>query len=125
MPKKPKKTTKASKKSLDNLSEIHGKDESKPVPTTLDQIWGDTGLWKYNTNDVNEYQVQVKTMTLADIRVHARKIGLVPVGDRPSLEKKLIGEFEKHVSKYNVSAAPKKEPLKISDKAKKILKEGQ
>tara|TARA_Y100000593_G_C4235968_1_gene299562 strand:- start:88 stop:465 length:378 start_codon:yes stop_codon:yes gene_type:complete len=125
MPKKPKKTTKASKKSLDKLSETHGKDESKPVPTTLDQIWGDTGLWKYNTNDVDEYRSQVKTMTLADIREHARKIGLVPVGDRSSLEKKLIGEFQKHVSKYNVTAAPKKEPLEISEESKKILKEGQ
>jgi|TARA_R110000824_G_scaffold50385_2_gene140750 hypothetical protein len=125
MPKKSKKSTKASKETVKNLNQAHGRDESKPVPTTLDQIWGDTGLWKYNTNDVDEYSAQVRTMTLADIREHATKNGLVPVGDRSSLEKKLISEFKKHVSKYTVSAVQKREPTSLSEEAKKILKEGQ
>lgn len=125
MPKKSKKTAKSSKKNMKNLNQAHGKDESKSTPTTLDQVWGDTGLWKYNTNDVNEYAQQIKTMTLADIRNHANKIGLVPVGDRSSLEKKLITEFNKHVSKYSVSAVEPADPSPISENAKKILKEGQ
>ena len=125
MSKKSKKSTKASKKDVQSLNQAHGKDESKPVPTTLDQVWGDTGLWKYNTNNVDEYSTEVRTMTLADIREHATRMGLVPVGDRSSLEKKLISEFEKHVSKYTVSAVKKKEPINLSERAKKILKEGQ
>jgi hypothetical protein len=117
--------SKKPKKSLENLDQAHGKDESRAMPTTLDQIWGDTGLWRYNTKNVDEYKVQLHDMTLADISEHANKIGLIPVGDRVNLEKKLIDEFKKHISKYAVSAVPPKDPPEISEKVKKILKEGQ
>lgn len=120
----PKKSTK-SKKPLKSLDQAHGKDESKRNPTTLDQIWGDTGLWRYKTQNVVEYKQQIQSMTLADIRDHAVKIGLVPAGDRVALEKKLVNEFKKHISKYNSAATEPEEAPKISDEARKILKEGQ
>ena len=49
MPRKPTKTNKTAKgsnKKLTELEQSHGKDESKPVPTTLDQVWGDDGVSK-------------------------------------------------------------------------------
>ena len=48
------------KKSLENLNQAHGKDESRPVPTTLDQIWGDDGTSKYRTLDVDEYKEELE-----------------------------------------------------------------
>ena len=67
MPKK-KSTSKAKKTSkLQGLSQAHGKDETKEFqPTTLDQVWGDTGLWKYNTMNEDEYKDQLKQMSKAD-----------------------------------------------------------
>ena len=109
MPRKStKKTAKASKKKLENLNQAHGKDESKIVPTTLEQVWGDDGLWKYKTRDASEYTDSIKAMTWVDLQAHATRHGLIPTGSRPALEKKLINEFKKHMSSYNVSATKKK-----------------
>tara|TARA_Y100001973_G_scaffold73715_1_gene107561 strand:- start:2106 stop:2489 length:384 start_codon:yes stop_codon:yes gene_type:complete len=127
MPRKStKKTAKASKKKLENLNQAHGKDESKIVPTTLEQVWGDDGLWKYKTRDASEYTDSIKAMTWVDLQAHATRHGLIPTGSRPALEKKLINEFKKHMSSYNVSATEKKAaPGEISNNARRILEEGR
>ena len=49
-----KKPGKKSSKKLESLSQTHGKEEFKP--TTLDQIWGDTGISKYGTLNEDEYE---------------------------------------------------------------------
>ena len=52
--KSPQKGTIASKKkALDEIEQIHGK-EDKFEPTSLDQIWGDTGMYKYGTFNEGE-----------------------------------------------------------------------
>ena len=133
--KKSKKTAKAAKKAtkttrgrkkkkLESLDQTHGKEEFKP--TTLDQIWGDTGLWKYNTANAEEYSKQLNEMTLSDVQKHATKIGLIPRGSRVLLQKKLVSEFNKFVSQYKFKDEPlKKKQHPLSERAKKILKEGQ
>lgn len=116
-----KKTTKGKK--LDNLEQAHGKKEFKA--TTLDQIWGDEGLWRYKTTDAEEYSKQLDEMTLSDIQRHASKMGVIPSGSRILLTKKLVSEFKKHMSQYRFKSEPPKPTPELSDKAWKILKEGQ
>ena len=133
MPKKKStsKKTKSTKKSskLDNLSQAHGKDESKGFqPTTLDQVWGDTGLWKYNTMDEKEYRAELNQMSKSDLFTHASKNGIIPTDNRDLLVNKLMREFTKYVSTYRV---PRKDTDEIQtyndlpENVKKTLGEGR
>ena len=97
MNKKPKKRA----KKLKNLSQAHGKDESLQ-PTTLDQIWGDTGISVYRTMDENVYRQEIDALNKSDLQSHASKRGLVPVDDRRLLTGRLMTEFRKHVNQYRV-----------------------
>tara|TARA_Y100000310_G_scaffold101430_1_gene99495 strand:- start:71 stop:448 length:378 start_codon:yes stop_codon:yes gene_type:complete len=125
MPRK-KGTTKAKqggkKAGLDSLSQTHGKEEGVK-PTSLDQIWGDTGLSKYKTLDKGEYEGQIKDMNKSDLQTHATKVGLVPVDDMPLLRRRLMKEFEKHVAAYRVPNKTKSS--KLDSEAVKILSEGK
>ena len=120
-----KRTTKKKAKSMETISETHGKVENEGKPTTLDQIWGDTGLWKYSTMNLDDYQKQLNEMNKTDLQAHAKKVGLVPIEDRRNLNKRLISEFKKHVSAYTTTSQTKSEPESISKEAKKILSEGR
>lgn len=110
---------------LKSLSQTHGKVEGVR-PTTLDQIWGDTGMSKYGTFDAAVYRAQLSEMTKADIRVHARKMGIVPIDNREMLTKSLMRQFNLHVANYNrpqqnISPALKTVPKEVLD----ILAEGK
>lgn len=120
------KSEKASKKTkLESLSQTHGKQE-KFQPTTLDQVWGDTGMSKFGTMDQKEYEKRLANMTRSDLFAHATQIGLVPAENLANLKKRLLSEFLAHVSEY-------KRPLstndgtdqELPDKIKKILSEGK
>ena len=129
MPKK-KSTSKAKKTSkLQGLSQAHGKAETKEFqPTTLDQVWGDTGLWKYNTMNEDEYKDQLKQMSKADLYAHASKNGIIPTDNRDLLVNKLVREFTKYVSTYRV---PRQDTNEVKDynqlpeDVKKTLGEGR
>jgi hypothetical protein len=116
------------KRSIKNISQAHGKEE-KTQPMTLDQIWGDTGMWKYNTMDIEEYQVELRDLNKTDLQAHATKIGLIPVDSKEMLTKRLIREFKRHVSSYNVSNktpnATRNDLTGVSDKVRNILSEGR
>jgi hypothetical protein len=116
------------KRSVKDISQVHGKEE-KPQPMTLDQIWGDTGLWKYDTMDIEEYQNGLKELNKTDLQAHATKIGLIPVDSREMLSKRLIREFKRHVSSYNVSNktpnSTRNDLTGVSDKVRGILSEGR
>tara|TARA_Y100000004_G_scaffold193929_1_gene257407 strand:+ start:30991 stop:31377 length:387 start_codon:yes stop_codon:yes gene_type:complete len=121
-----KSATKASKKSkLESLSQTHGK-QDKYQPTTLDQVWGDTGMSKFGTMNEEDYEKKLGNMTRSDLFAHATEIGLVPVENLDNLKKRLLAEFQLHVSEY-------RRPLstddgtsqEIPDKIKKILSEGK
>lgn len=134
MPRKPTKSTKTNKtakgsnKKLTELEQSHGKDESKPVPTTLDQVWGDDGVSKYGTMDLATYTERVKTFTWSDLREHAAKEGLIPIGDRQELEAKLINKFKAHVSDFTVEGTTSNTSQQqegMTNEVRRILEEGR
>ena len=123
---KPKKTAKAKAGKLNSLSQTHGKTDKKPTPTTLDQIWGDDGVWKYNTMDAEIYSRQLDEYNLTDLQKHASRVGIIPIESRPRLQETLLKEFKKHVSAYNVPNDPTQQKMEdLNPEAIKILKEGR
>jgi len=117
-----KKTTK-----VKDMSQTHGKVE-KPLYSTLEQIWGDTGLSRYGTFDENEYAQELKNMTKSDIQAHANKLGLVPIDNRTELVKRLLKEFIYHKSKYSTIPADiqiNNISSELSPEVRKILSEGK
>lgn len=117
---------------------IHGKlenddltkqpqDSEKPKKTyrTLDQIFGDKGLSKYNTLDVNEYESYLKELNLTDLQAHASRVGIFPNDDMRRLVKNLLKEFQLYAAQYNTPATEVKQPVKLTSRAQKILSEGK
>jgi len=124
--KKTKKTAKASKKAskMDKLSQVHGKEEKREYePTTLDQIWGDDGTGRYGTMDLEEYKSQIDDMSRTDINAHAADLGVIPVEDRTSLEKRLTDEFINHVGSYRKPLRKRKEDPGLEQKVKDLLRD--
>lgn len=112
------------KKSLKNLKQIDAKEETGR-PTTLDQIWGDTGLQKYGTNNFDEYQAYIKSLNRSDIQNHAIKVGILPTDNHEILIARLEREFQRHVAAYQAPIEKKKDNKKISKDVQKILSEGR
>ena len=123
--KKVQQNSKASQKkpSLEELRQSHGKEEGTQ-PTSLDQVWGDTGVSKFGTLDEEEYESSLSSMNKSDLQTHATKVGLVPIDDVNMLRKRLLREFNRHISSFRT---PKQTQgvKKMSAKALKILKEGK
>jgi hypothetical protein len=121
-----KKTTSRAKKkrSTKSLSQTHGREEKKVRPTTLDQIWGDTGLSKYGTMDEATYAEEISSMSKSDLQAHASTVGIIPVDNREMLSQRLLREFKKHVASYN-TPMEKKKGVMLSKAAKAILAEGR
>tara|TARA_Y100000588_G_C13946352_1_gene792303 strand:- start:268 stop:654 length:387 start_codon:yes stop_codon:yes gene_type:complete len=115
---------KQAKKPLESLSQTHGKEE-KFQPTTLDQVWGESGNTKYGTTDVNDYVRKLENLNTTDLQTHAHTMGFVPIDDRVTLIKKLVGEFKKHISSFSKPTHPASPPAELSDAAKKTLSEGR
>ena len=116
--------TKTSINKLSELNQAHGKNEYESQKVTLDQIWGDTGSGKYKTLDVNVYTEQLSEMNKSDLQSHATTVGIIPIDNKELLKKRLIAEFQKHVSSFSV---PKNNinPIKLTKEAKNILSEGR
>tara|TARA_R100001377_G_C3130376_1_gene89096 strand:+ start:65 stop:460 length:396 start_codon:yes stop_codon:yes gene_type:complete len=131
MPRKNKNTSKktAAKKpkKVEEMSQTHGKEE-KPLYSTLEQIWGDTGISKYGTFDEDEYLKELENMTKSDIQAHANKLGLVPIDNRRELVKRLMKEFVYHKSKFSTIPADiqiNNITSNLSAEVRKILSEGK
>ncbi len=124
----PRKTSAPKKvKKVEEMSQTHGKEE-KPLYTTLEQIWGDTGITKYGTFDENEYAEELRNMTKSDIQAHANKLGLVPIDNRTELVKRLMKEFIYHKSRYSTIPADiqvNNITSNLSPEVRKILSEGK
>jgi hypothetical protein len=112
---------------------VHGKLEPEEVTAkktyrTLDQIFGDTGLSKYQTLDSGEYESQLKEMNLSDLQNHASKLGIFPNDNRDRLTKNLLREFSLYASQYinkDNKATNSSNSKPISSAVKKILSEGR
>lgn len=111
------------KKKIEELSQTHGKLENVQYKT-LDQIWGDNGSSRYNTNNIEEYTNFISEMNKSDLQAHANKIGLVPIDNREMLTKRLVAEFKKFISTFNV---PKNidNSVDLDKKSKDVLAEGK
>jgi hypothetical protein len=122
-----KNTTPKKAAKVEDMSQTHAKVE-KPLHSTLEQIWGDTGLSKYGTFDENEYAAELKDMTKSDIQAHANKLGLVPIDNRTELSKRLMKEFIYHKSRYSTIPADiqvNNIDANLSPEVRKILSEGK
>jgi len=114
---------KAAPKKVNKLNQVHGKEESAK-PTTLDQIWGDTGLSKYRTLEASEYEVYLKQLNKSDLQRHAAEMGIVPVDSREMLSNRLLKEFNRYVASFKMPTA-NQNTGPISDEVRKILSEGR
>lgn len=114
-----------SKKSkLNNLNQIDGKAEpSKPM--TLDQIWGERGLTKYGTDNIEEYRTYLKSLNRTDIHAHAIQVGVLPNDNMEILFARLEREFSRHISAYQAPVDQPKKQKKASKEIQKILSEGR
>ena len=121
-----KKTTSRAKKkkSTKSLSQTHGKEEAGTRPTTLDQVWGDTGLSKYGTMDESTYAEEISSMSKSDLQAHASTVGIIPIDNSEMLSQRLMREFRKYVASYN-TPVEKKKGVALSKAAKAILSEGR
>ena len=106
---------------LDEIHQAHGKDETRETVQSLDQLWGDDGLSKYNTLDVTEYTTKLAEMNKTDLQNHAAKLGLVPIDSRDLLVKRLVAEFKKHVTKYEKVRKPEVKDQSKEAKVRKLL----
>ena len=113
----------AKKSKLQELNQIDAKEELGK-PTTLDQIWGDTGLQKYGTNNFDQYKNYIRSLNRSDIQAHAMKVGMLPTDNYEILVARLEREFQRHVSAYQ-APADKKKQKKISKDVQKILSSGR
>ena len=71
----PAKKIRSRKKSIKDVSQTHAKEEFQP--TTLDQIWGDTGSSTYGTMDEKVYVYRLNNMNLSDLQSHASHVGII------------------------------------------------
>ena len=110
-------------KTVKKMQQTHGKAEGIQ-PSTLDEVWGDTGLSRYGTLSEEEYTTKVSEYNKSDLQTHATSVGVVPVENRVALEKKLVKEFQKHTARYNKPAHNPKQ-IELSEKVRKILAEGK
>jgi hypothetical protein len=117
-----KKTAKGKK--LNNLAQTHGK-EDKFQPTTLEQIWGDDGMSKYDTLDEMEYEEKLKEYDKVDLQAHATKVGVVPIDNSGLLKQRLVKEFHKHINAYRMPSRPVEDPTSVPKEVIKILQEGK
>lgn len=112
-------------KKLQSLSQTDAMStEPSSQPTTLDQIWGDTGLNKYNTLDEQSYEQELLDMAKVDLQKHAEKHGLVPIDDVRTLRARLLREFRRHVGMYS-KPVENKQGNKLSKDVLRILSEGK
>ena len=111
------------KTKLDNMMQTHGKIEDIQYKT-LDQIWGDNVNSKYQTSNEKEYVNFLNDMNKTDLQSHANKIGLVPIDNRETLTKRLVAEFKKHLSLFNIPKS-KDNTVNLNKKAKDTLSEGK
>jgi hypothetical protein len=112
------------KNSLKDLKQIDAKEE-KGKPTTLDQLWGDTGLSKYGTHSLEEYKGYLKSLNRSDIQAHAINIGVLPTDNHEILVARLEREFLKYTLAYNTPTEKKASSKKTSKEVIKILSEGR
>ncbi len=123
--KKAKKKT-VSMKSMSQTDAMESKSkEEKYVPSTLDQVWGDDGTSQYKTMDTKVYEGSLATMSKADLKQEAVRVGLLPIDNIEQLRIRLAKQHRTHVSSYKHPQVSTKKQIAMSEEVKRILEEGQ
>ena len=115
-----------SKKIMANSIEVDGRINTG-TPTSLEQIWGNDGSFRYGTTNIEEYEKFLNEMMFVDMQNHARDIGLRPDVEPKILRERLLQEFARYISAFNASAVKvSKTPPKnkLSKLAYTALREG-
>jgi hypothetical protein len=115
------------KKSLKNLTEINGRDESKTPkfkPSKIEKLWDD-GPKGYNTDDTEEYERYInEELNSAELRRHAVEVAhIAPTTSIERTKNRLILEHKKYVAGLNPDEVklPKEKP--VSKELLKIMAE--
>ncbi len=107
---------------LSDLEQINGRDQRTEMePTSLDALFGGSGLGKYSTSDTDEYINQLNNFNTAELRNHAIKIGLIPIVNINRLKKQLVTEFNKFTLVAKNNTKPKSRVIDV-DKQSAALK---
>lgn len=109
------------KKQIKELKQVDGRKNYQ----TMEQVWGETGIGKYKTLDVSEYEDQLNQMNKTDLESHARSLGLISLDDTKRLKHNLIGEFKSYVRIFNPLPTIREANRPITADIKKILDEGR
>jgi oligoribonuclease NrnB/cAMP/cGMP phosphodiesterase (DHH superfamily) len=121
-----KKATSSKKKALDEMGQTHGMVEKEEYqPTTLNQIFGDDGGWKYKTLDTDEYKHYLTGMNRSDLQSHAIEIGIIPIDNRDQLTKRLVREFNRHTVAYKKPTKKSVDVTNVTQDVLDILAEGR
>lgn len=120
------KQTKAKSEKKEMIQTHAMEEEAEFEKTSLDQIWGDTGLSKYGTQDESQYTGKIRSMNRSDLHAHAIKLGVLPIDNRELLTTRLIREFKKYILAYRKpKQSDLKKDLKVSRRSRSILAEGK
>lgn len=99
--------------------------EERFVPTSLDQLWGDTGISKYKTLDSEVYEKTLHEMNKADLQGHSAKLGIRPSDSRDQMIKRLMKEFRAHVASHQKPAPSNDSAKRPSKRVLDILAGGK
>jgi|LULG01.1.fsa_nt_gb hypothetical protein len=127
MPKKKTVTSKAKKsQKVGELNQTDGMaTDNRTEPTSLEQIWGDNGTYKYKTLAENEYEGTLAGMSKSDLKHEAIRVGLLPIDNTEQLKTRLLKEFRSHATKYNKPKTDQTLNPGVGGEARKILEEGR
>ncbi|MEK6880997.1 MAG: hypothetical protein AABY22_15370 [Nanoarchaeota archaeon] len=109
---------------MKNKKQIDGKLETTE-PSSLSQLWGETGLEKYKTFNIDEYTTQINGLNKSDLDSHAHGLGLIPVENRQLLVKRLLDAFRQHIGQFRRPKSSTKGVKLPNKKVMDILAEGR
>lgn len=66
---------------------------------SIDELLGRTTS-NYTNGTIEDYEVKIKDMTLADLQGHATSVGLLPVTNKSVLINRLLNEYKKKARGY-------------------------
>ncbi len=96
------------RKSKKQQIQAHGKKQIEDFqPSTLDEIAMGRKSKVYDFENITDYIKYLRSLDKADLRFHARKMGLVPVENRVQIERELVARFKKNT----FSAPPQKRKM--------------
>lgn len=106
--------------------EAHGKlEDVKTQPSTLEQVWGYSGLSRFGVKSEAEYKEKVDDMQRADLERETRRLGQVVVESTTRLRENLLRLFRTEAAALNRPADKPQSRTAPDAAALKVLSEGR